>query len=255
MAIICRDYKLIFIQVPGTGCSVIGGVLRSQLGGEPLPEADVFEGTRLLVSHKHNSLPQLLEHRLIEPGDLERYTVFATVRNPFDRLVTEYQRLVGSWNDQAFERQKRKLPDEAGAQAYLARRMAKTRRRSRMARAMGFNGWLTGKLLKWRVETRWMDEQTRRDHYRRLAYPLTEGVHTLIRYERLEADLNGVLRQAGVAGGVALPHKNKTPGKAPYQSYYSAMSRRLVERALRHELALFGYTFEGAPEEDEALPG
>ena len=38
MAIICRDYKLLFIQVPATGCSSVSKVLIEQLGGEKLPK-------------------------------------------------------------------------------------------------------------------------------------------------------------------------------------------------------------------------
>ncbi len=252
MAIICRDYRLVFVMVPGTGCSVVGGALRRELGGEWLPERDLFEGSRLLVGRKHCSVPQLLAHGILSPRERREYTVFATVRNPYDRLVTEYQRLVGAWTNQKLQHEARRLGGGAAQKAYLARRVRRTRQRVRLARALGFDGWLLGKLAKWRFDTRWMSSEERQAQYDRLVYPLTEGVDRYLRYERLEDDLNRVLADAGVTTPIQLPRRNQTPGKAPYPSYYSALSRGAVERMLAPQLARFGYEFDEAVSTDLA---
>ena len=253
MAVLCRDHNLLFIMVPGTGCSVIGGVLRECLGGEWLPEKDLFEGPRLKIAHKHCTVPQLLEHGQLTHAELNDLTVFATVRNPFDRFVTEYQRLVGGWTEQSLAHQEKWRNAKPEHQAYHARRVKRTNRRVALAKALGFDGWLAGKLAKWRFETRWMPRDERHERLMRLTYPLTEGVSTFIRYEALEDDLNRVLTEAGVTSPVQLPHHNKTPGKAPYPSYYSVFSQKLVERILQRELEAFGYVF--AASDDAAMQG
>ena len=38
MAIICRDHRLLFVMVPGTGCSVVGKALQEELDGTFFPE-------------------------------------------------------------------------------------------------------------------------------------------------------------------------------------------------------------------------
>src|SRR5690554_2687991 len=99
MAIICEDLKLLFIMPPATGCSVLGGVLQKQFGGRYLPEQDIRSNGRHL-SRKHNSLPQLFEHQVLTVEERDQLLVFATIRNPFDRWVTYYQRLVGEWTEE-----------------------------------------------------------------------------------------------------------------------------------------------------------
>jgi hypothetical protein len=104
MAIICRDYKLLFIQVPATGCSSVSKVLIEQFGGEKLPQQDLMlAGKYKLVGEKHNSLSQLLGFNLISRQALKSYIVFGTVRNPFDRFATAYQRYISSWWETVIE--------------------------------------------------------------------------------------------------------------------------------------------------------
>src|SRR5690606_23489876 len=97
MAIICRDHRLLFIMVPGTGCSVVGNLLIEEFGGEWIPSSNIIVDNRIAVQRKHSRLPELIRTGLLTPEEVEEYLVFATVRNPFDRLVTYYQRLIGPW--------------------------------------------------------------------------------------------------------------------------------------------------------------
>ena len=87
MAIICPEYKLLFIMVPGTGCSAIGSVLRDQFGGQYLPSDNIFQENEKLLGRKHNSISQLLEHGIISHAEVKAYVKFGTIRNPFDRFV------------------------------------------------------------------------------------------------------------------------------------------------------------------------
>lgn len=98
MAIICRELRLLFIMVPGTGCSVFGNTLLSDFGGEWLPEQDLVIDGMGVHPRKHNSVQQLVRDGLLSPEDRDSYLVAANIRNPFDRLVTYYQRIAGNWS-------------------------------------------------------------------------------------------------------------------------------------------------------------
>ena len=240
MAIICRDHKLLFIMVPGTGCSAIGGVLRRDLGGEFLPDEPVSNGASVLLGKKHNTIDQLLKYKVLSKEELNELLVFAAVRNPFDRFATEYQRLLGDWYDRAFDSKwfdgtsedvKKKVIRRINARRFLFRRI-------------GFNNWMKAKLLKWEIQ-RWLKPGKNKDRHLHLVYPMINGVEVLIRFEHLEDDLKGVLQRAGIESPLSLRHGNKTPGKRPFQEYYSRSTRWMMEKVLEKELERFGYKFEG----------
>ena len=95
MAIICRDLKLLYIMVGGTGCSSVGSVLMERFGGTLLPACPLAG-----IDQKHNSIKQLVEHNLVSPKELKSYFKVANARNPFDRVASQYARLHGtSWEE------------------------------------------------------------------------------------------------------------------------------------------------------------
>lgn len=96
MAILCEDLGLLYIQVPATGCSIVGKVLRKQFGGVD-------------IGRKHDDVPRLLAQGHLSESALKRFCIVANVRNPFDRLVTYYQRLNGAWIDEYFAFRRRRL--------------------------------------------------------------------------------------------------------------------------------------------------
>ncbi|MGV2829110.1 sulfotransferase family 2 domain-containing protein [Myxosarcina sp. GI1(2024)] len=257
MAIICRDYKLLFIQVPATGCSSVSKVLIEQLGGEKLPQQDLMlAGKYKLVGEKHNSLSQLLGFNLISRQELKSYLVFGTVRNPFDRFASAYQRYISSWWDMMIESDDPNCPANRAGTAYRERYVKNIQKQIQFAREEGFEKWLARKILlpqklDRRVKSvfkRWYRKQplllTKDAVKMNLAYPLIEGVDEVIRFEHLDSDFNKILSQAGIKESIAIPHDNKTPGKKSYREQYSPEARAIVERELSKELARFGYTFD-----------
>lgn len=249
MAIICREYRLLFIMVPGTGCSSVGDVLFRQFGGQWLPENDVMDGARRLVSRKHSSVAQLLEFGFITPDQLRHNLTFATIRNPFDSLVTTYQRLTGEWTELLISDRGRVQSMRGKPSQFVERVMRRKRTEIDRARRMGFEGWLR-RLLRTRTLAgrtwMWARSGCRLARARERIYqpyPMIDGVHQLMRYERLHEDLNRILQGAGVTRAVDMPRRNVTPGKRPYTEYYSTRSRTLVERRLGRELDRFGYRF------------
>ena len=249
MAIICRDRKLLFIMVPGTGCSAIGSVLIKKLGGEWLPREPLFRGSRKLLNNKHNTIAQLLHFGVLSKAEVDKFVKFATIRNPYDRYASTYERLVGTWTENAMDSTKpngwNNIGDEAFQQKLRARKLAE----SEGARRDGFGKWLEQVLVRshradWRIIRRVQSLIGKGTVHRYPAFPMIEGVDELIRYERLEEDFNRILRIAGVEEFVPVPHQNPTPGKKPYPDYYTPELRKLMEWYAGEQMAKFDYSFE-----------
>lgn len=242
MAILCRDLNLLYIQVPATGCSVVGRVLKQQFHGEDLGQ-------------KHDDVPRLLERGVLSESDLDQYLIVANIRNPFDRLVTYYQRLNGAWIDEYFAFRRRDLERRRQSglvgegevpkeQERIAREERRKRRRVRVIQGIGFNTWVVGTVVRWRLRDR-HSAISEPDRYLHHLFPMLERVDVVLRQEQLEEGLNAVLHRQGVAEPVRLPRKNLTPGKKAYTEYYNAVSRRIIECLYAHDLNRMGYTFEG----------
>ena len=251
MAIICREHKLLFVMVPGTGCSVVGNVLQEELDGTFFPEQRLRRDGRADIARKHNTVPELLESGLLSEEERNEYLVFASVRNPFDRWVTYYQRLEGDWLDhyegvsrRRIEREQKNLDlsdDEIQRRwDQHERRFQKLRQRQRIIRWLGFNLWMTGTLLRWA----WDRSKGERGSISQYAFPMLDGVDVVIHQERLNEGLNRVLEYAGVNRQIDLPHKNTTSGKKPYTEYYTWSTRILAEALLGDEMDALGYEFE-----------
>lgn len=259
MAIICREHKLLFIMVPGTGCSVVGRALQEKLGGSFLPEQPIRRNGHK-VQRKHNTVPELIEHGLLSEEEHEEYCVFASVRNPFDRWVTYYQRYEGDWIDyydgvsrRQIERDRKNfnLSDEE-VERRVERHEAqlkKLRRRQRIIRALGFNAWMIGTLLRWALD----DSKGNVGGITRYAFPMLDGVDLAIRQERLNEGLNRVLEIAGVECQIDLPKKNRTGGKKPYTEYYAWPTQEIGEFLLGGEMKKAGYEFEGPTDNREMI--
>lgn len=250
MAIICREHNLLFIMVPGTGCSTIGKLLMSRFGGEWLPPETVFKDGRRVVPQKHCSIASMLKYDVVSESELDGLFKFATIRNPFDRFVTGYERAKGAWLAERLENPQSHInagPDEA----VEARRRRATARMER-TRGASFDTWLKRGLDLERSANpiRLVGRYRRRlagPGRREILFPLIGGVDYLMRYETLEKDLNHVLAQVGITEHVSLARpatsKDRTPGKRPYQEYYTPDLRRAIEREFRRELEAFSYAF------------
>lgn len=265
MAIICRDHKLLFIQVPATGCSSISKVLIEKLGGEKLPGRDIMlAGKYKLVGEKHNTLKQLIGFNLISQEELKSYLAFGTVRNPFDRFASAYQRYVSTWWEQMIQSDDPNCPANRIGEAHRERYVRNVRRQIQLAREEGFEHWLSSKILTpQRLDRRvrfgfkrWCKKKplyfSKSQLKMDIAYPSIAGVDWIMRYEHLERDFNRILSQVGVNEYISVPHTNKTPGKKTYRAQYSPKARAIVEQELARELAAFDYTFDQPVAESKA---
>lgn len=231
-------------MVPATACSVTGNYLIERHNAVFLPSQDVIRGGHLVLEKKHNSIPQLLKHGLISNDVKEDFLVFATVRNPFDRMVSYYQRMAGGWSDYQKEFSKRKyerLKKDLTKEQLLAwktindKKQKNNDRRTKVVRIIGFNAWFIGTLIRWKIQYYLYG-----DSFSRKIFPLLDGVDTVVRYEQLEKELSQLLNE-----DVALPIRNKTHGKTDYRLYYNRFSRFIGSALMRKDLAKQNYSFDG----------
>ena len=243
MAIICEKLKLIYVQVPATGCSVVSKVLSEEFNGKSL-------------GRKHNDIPELLSSGTITKEELSDYTIAANIRNPYDRLVTYYQRMIGGWTEEyiAWSRrdlkrrlEKNELSKEEydRAIAYRDRKDVIQRRRIRIIKTVGYNQWLPLTLSRWRIRDLNNTPDNNSLRFTNHLFPMLQHVQYTIRQEMLEKGLNDLLHELGVEKRIELPRKNITPGKKPYKEYYNKLSEWYLRRFYTNELSFFGYDIDG----------
>jgi hypothetical protein len=225
MAILCRDIGLLFLQAPHTGSTSLGTLFREQLGGVKVLEDRVRdERGRIVLRQKHQTLDQLLRAGIVTPEQRRDLLVVVGVRNPFDLVLTEYAR-----------------NREAGAVSWPHRLLRRLRLGSDFSRE-DFERFVRRRYepgLAWRLAGR------------RPMVPTdwTAGADHVIRFERMQEDLDTVLARAGVQADHAIPHRNPTSSRRDrdYREMYTPAARSIVERAYARELERFGYTFEAGP--------
>lgn len=232
MALIVPDLGLLFIMAPHTGCTAIGEVLRDRFGATFVPEEDVLDpdGT-IRVPRKHSRLPQLMKAGLITPEQRSGLVVAAGVRNPFDEEVSHFKQR---------EREYRARRDDAAIRARLAGDKAPAKSREQAAE-VDFETWLRRRYVA-RPWHRLMGKAPK------TPADFTAGADLIIRFERLQADVDELFRRLGVAERVEIPVVNPTGvrEKRPYQEFYSPRARAIVEQVFAGRIARYGYTFEPA---------
>lgn len=208
MAIISREYKYIFICVPGTGSTATADYLIKEAKGQWSGEMNIV---------KHYNLSQLSKHELIKENDIDTFFKFATVRNPFDFYVSDWIR---------HRQWKHFLEDE---NSWLhTNELAK--RRVQLALDNDFDQYLEQLLSH-------IKKPMHKDQW------YWEGVDHLIKKETLNNDLQVVFDKIRIKKKVKVPQLNVTQGKKDYKKYYSDFSRQLIEKKFLPDLEKFSYLF------------
>jgi len=206
--LISDDKAFVFIHVPKTGGSSVGAALerlcpphmRSCLGAWLRP-LGLPRDYRRFRFRRHDPLTVVERHM---PAQLfARCFKFAFVRNPWDRLVSEYNSVL-------------RLPGH--------------RRHARVRALGGFKAYL-------RREAPFVLASQRR-----LLVDSTGeiGADFVGRFERLEQDFASVCERLGIEA--ALPHLNRH-GHDDYRSYYDDEARELVRSHWGEDIVAFDYEF------------
>jgi hypothetical protein len=89
MALISKECRILFILNPRTGSTAVASALAQATRAEYIPPQVILdEAGYVKVPRKHSTMHQLLRERLLTREDLNGFTIFTTVRNPFDSLVS-----------------------------------------------------------------------------------------------------------------------------------------------------------------------
>jgi hypothetical protein len=223
MAILCSEVGLLLLQAPHTGSTSLGTLLRERLGGEMLLREQVRDARgRVVLRQKHQTLRELLDAGLITPEQRSGLLVVVGVRDPYDLVLTEYARNREAGTVPAPERILRRIGllgteySAADFERFVRRRYTP----GPFVRLLGRRAF---------VPVDW-----------------TAGADHVIRFERMQADLDEALRRVGVTEPLPIPHRNPTTsrGDIHYSELYTPAARAIVEAAYRRELDRFGYVFE-----------
>ena len=245
MALVCRESKFLYIQVPATGCNVVSNALRNHYGAEEL-------------GRKHNDVPELLRLGLISAQELEEYAVVANIRNPFDRIHTYYARLTGPWLEYYFEFRLRDLDRKS---SYLSAReleilkadIIRERRRKffrrKILKSMGFNFWFFLYLLRLSIVTFSITEEERSRRLSAHIFPMLSGVNVVMRREQIvDAFSNSQRKYLGNEKPIQLTLKNKATivsKKKNHITCYNWFNKRISYKMFEGHLKQYGYSFSG----------
>ena len=227
MAVICREHGLLFIMTPRTACTAIGELLCKHYGGEFLPPQDILNGDgRISVQKKHSTLAELIRNHLLTAEEAGSLLKVATVRNPFDTLVSLYFK----------QRYKyRPLLDDPNSWVNRYPTYAKN---MRYAQTHSFNAWV---LRKCAIQT----AKRLRGDPPSMFCNYMDGIDVAMRYETIRDDLRDVFSRAGMPTDVTIPSVNRTEERPAhgYNSFYSRWSRLAVSIAFSDDLRRYGYVF------------
>jgi hypothetical protein len=148
--------------------------------------------------------PILAARRRMPADRFERYFKFSVVRNPWDRLVSEYEYILSR-------------PEHG--------------RHARVARQGGFEGFVRMQI-------------PRKDAYQANMLCDGSGTLLMDfcgRFESLDEDWRTICSRLDIPHR-ELPRRNTTRHRH-YRDYYTASLRELVAQHWRRDIALFGYTF------------
>lgn len=239
-------------MIGGTGCTSISKTLIQKFNGEWLPKEPILpsQNQGFGLEQKHNTLQQLIDFKLINREEVNKYLKFANVRNPFDRYATAFARFYGPDIEIALSDPTSWIyKDESGA-LRDSNEVAKTKKHLqkmiKISREKGFDAWLSKELgLQARLKAK-LKAYCRRGDKAPYSYDyrILDNLDDFIRFENLEQDFNRILQNVGITEWISLDNVNPTKGKKPYQEYYSQKSRALIEKLFQEELRRFNYTFE-----------
>jgi Sulfotransferase family len=227
MAIICRQYHLLFVMTPRTACTAIGELLCNHYGGEFLPAEDILDSDGgIAVQKKHSTVAELIAHSILTATEAASLLKVATVRNPFDTLVSLY-----------FKQRYKYQPLLADPNSWVNRSPTYAKN-MRYAQTHSFNAWVLRKCR------RQMAKRLRGDPPS-MFHDYTDGVDVIMQYENIDSDLRDVFARVGMSTEVAIPKVNCTDERSvrDYRALYTTLARLAVRTAFSGDLRKYGYNF------------
>ena len=206
--LISDSKRFIFVHVPKTAGSSLRELLRphsnarrKSLIGSVLRPLGLPRDHRRFCFLTHG--PLKTAQRIMDEETFRSYFKFAFVRNPWDRLVSEYNALMHKPGHRRYARVA-KLGGFAGYLKYEAPRVAP----NQVELLLNLDGQI--------------------------------GVDFIGRFERLNEDVRAVCERLGIP--CDLPHVNGHP-HAEYRQFYDEQTREYVRKHWARDIEAFGYEF------------
>ncbi|OGW82404.1 MAG: hypothetical protein A2Z83_04940 [Omnitrophica bacterium GWA2_52_8] len=237
MAVICPKFNLLFICIPKTGSTAVSRWLIRHFGGCWLPPDHLWDetGNTIRVSFKHSTVSELLESGILSPERLRELTVVAVMRNPFDRVLSDFLSVKSLYHKhkheiEAYEAGGTFDRNKKGPMRWMVSRLD----RVRDAGEMEFDGYVRKYFANKKFST---------------ANNFTAGADAVfLRYENLQADTKVFFGPLAGCDLPALEWVNKTAAKdRPYWEYYTPACQKMMEEAFQNDLERFHYKF-GPPQ-------
>lgn len=190
------------IRPPG-GLTLAAGMVRTRLSQQLVNTAAKRSADYLYrFNHGHATAANV---RDAFPRDWVDYFKFCVVRNPYDRVLSDYR-----WRT-------RNISAPPSFRTYL----------EAIAGGRDLDGVVSPFFDTWPFYT--IDDEV--------------VVDRACRFENLQADLASALDAAGVDWDGWLPHVKVASGRRDYREYYTQHERRIVARLFGREIDEFSYTF------------
>ena len=203
---ISHRHKCIFIHIPKCGGTSIEDILF-----KPLKERTTKDLWMLPNEYQTGGLQHLMSSHIIEEvgGDIfSKYFTFSFVRNPWDKMVSQYNYTIAKRKD---------LLDHIG-----------------ITKSASFEEYINC-VSSTEIFVQW-DQQ-----YKFLYINKKCVVDFIGRFENLQEDFNVVCNKIGIPQQ-QLPHKNATKHKH-YTEYYDDETRQIVAEKYAKDIEYFGYEF------------
>lgn len=210
--IVSHEHRFIFVHIFRTAGRSFTKVLKTR-GLEEIPGQ----------THRHHTAAEI--RNLVGAGVWNDYFTFAVIRNPWERLLSQY--LYHLQTVREFKERHGNKPTK------VARRTQR-----RMRRFRDFDAF-----IDWFATAEELNEWTR--HKLTQTDFLFDGdgillVDQVLRFENLNEEVASL--EGNLGFGIDLPHINYQPHRH-FAEYYSDRSREIVAEVCRHEIETFGYAW------------
>lgn len=215
--LISHRYKVIFVHIQRTGGNSINRIFQEH-------DPDLIEIVSVAPEKQRTRHCYLTDIKAaIDADTFQRYTKFATVRNPFDRFVSWYFMFKhGLGADEV-------PPTYAHVGGQVMRLVNEC--------APTFEAFVD-------LPFDHASGLFRRFYSAKVDYLSESGAilaDRILCFETLDNDFNQFAQEIGFPG--QLPHLNRATSVADYRAYYNAQTRALIAQRFQRDLDYFGYEF------------
>jgi len=227
MAVYSAARNYLFLASPQTGSKAIAKTLLEKLDGEQIPGKGILRNGKVVLSKHHTTTKMLIHHQLLTAAQVQQAFKFCGVRNPFDLMVSRYEKLRGRHT-------------EAAKISGHIQKNTRAREVVGFAAEMPFPEWVR------EAHHQYLDAD------KPVMGPMLfiDSVDHVIRFEALSQGFHEVLVRLGVSEEIPVATYNVTEQridggqKRDYRSYYDAATVDLVQKLYAPLIARFGYGFD-----------